>query len=98
MKQYRRFLLLLAMQSAVTLGLSQTIIVKDSITNEPISFVSVCFGNEYGGYTDEEGAIAIPNEAAQISAHRNRPFCVTPSGRWGFFVQNKVRYFWKYRK
>ena len=32
------------------------------------------------------------------SAHRNRPFCVTPSGRWGFFVQNKVRYFWKYRK
>ena len=66
MKQYRRFLLLLAMHSAVTLGLSQTIIVKDSITNEPISFVSVCFGNEYGGYTDEEGAIAIPNEAAQI--------------------------------
>ncbi len=47
-------------------GMSQSIIVKDSITNEPISFVSVYFGNDSGGYTDEEGAIAIPNEATQI--------------------------------
>ena len=44
----------------------QTVIVKDSITNEPISFVSVFLGNNSGGYTDEKGAIAIPNEAAQI--------------------------------
>ena len=44
----------------------QTVIVKDSITNEPISFVSVYLGNNSGGYTDEKGAIAIPNEAAQI--------------------------------
>jgi hypothetical protein len=46
--------------------MSQTIIVKDSITNEPIPFVSVYFGNGTGGYTDEKRAIAIPNEAAQI--------------------------------
>ena len=49
-----------------TFGMSQTIIVKDSITHEAVPFVSVYFGNDTGGYTDEKGAIAIPNEAAQI--------------------------------
>jgi hypothetical protein len=44
----------------------QTMTVKDSITNEPIPFVSVYFGNDTGGYTDEKGMIAIPNEAAQM--------------------------------
>ena len=44
----------------------QTMTVKDSITNEPIPFVSVYFGNDTGGYTDVKGAIAIPNEAEQI--------------------------------
>ena len=44
----------------------QTMTVKDSIANEPIPFVSVYFGNDTGGYTDEKGAIAIPNEAEQI--------------------------------
>ena len=44
----------------------QTMTVKDSITNEPIPFVSVYFGNDTGGYTDEKGMIAIPNEAEQI--------------------------------
>ena len=44
----------------------QTMTVKDSITDEPIPFVSVYFGNDTGGYTDEKGMIAIPNEAAQI--------------------------------
>ena len=66
MIQYRRFLLLLAMLSAATISMAQTIIVKDCITHEAVSFVSVYFGNESGGYTDEKGAIAIPNEAAQI--------------------------------
>ena len=49
-----------------TFGMSQTIIVKDSITNESIPFVSVYFGNDTGGYTDENGKITIPNEAEQI--------------------------------
>ena len=66
MKQYRRFLLLLSMFSAATFGMAQTIIVKDSITHEAVPFVSFYFGKESGGYTDEKGAIAIPNEAAQI--------------------------------
>ena len=66
MKHYRRFLLLLTMLLTATFGMSHTIIVKDSITNEPIPFVSVYFGNDTGGYTDEKGMIAIPNEAAQM--------------------------------
>ena len=66
MRQTRRFLLLLTMLLTATFGMSQTIIVKDSITNESIPFVSVYFGNDTGGYTDEKGMIAIPNEAAQI--------------------------------
>jgi hypothetical protein len=46
--------------------MAQTVIVKDSIDNKPVSFVSVYFGNDFGGYTDEEGTIAIPNEATQV--------------------------------
>ena len=66
MIQYRRFLLLLAMLSAATISMAQTIIVKDCITHEAVPFVSVYFGNESGGYTDEQGSIAIPNEVEQI--------------------------------
>ena len=44
----------------------QTMTVKDSITNESIPFVSVYFGNDTGGYTDENGKITIPNGAEQI--------------------------------
>ena len=65
-KHYRRFLLLLAMLLVATFGMAQTVLVKDSITNEPMPFVSVYFGNDTGGYTDEKGMIAIPNEAAQM--------------------------------
>ena len=66
MKHYRRFMLLMTMFSAATFGMAQTIIVKASITHEAVPFVSVYFGKESGGYTDEKGMIAIPNEAAQI--------------------------------
>lgn len=63
---YKRLLLQWVLLLTATFGMAQTVIVKDSITNEPIPFVSVYFGKESGGYTDEKGAIAIPNEAAQI--------------------------------
>ena len=66
MRQTRRFLLLLTMLLTATFGMSQTIIVKDSITNESIPFVSVYFGNDTGGYTDENGKITIPSEIEQI--------------------------------
>ena len=45
----------------------QTMIVKDSITNESIPFVSVYFGNDTGGYTDENGKITICYETKSIS-------------------------------
>ena len=63
---YKRLLLQWVLLSPATFGMAQTIIVKDSITHEAVPFVSVNFGNDTGGYTDENGAIAIPNEAAQI--------------------------------
>ena len=63
---YKRLLFQWVLLSAATFGMSQTIIVKDSITNESIPFVSVYFGNDTGGYTDENGKITIPNEAEQI--------------------------------
>ncbi len=65
-RYYRRFLLLLAMLSAATFGMAQIVIVKNSITHEAVPFVSVYFGNESGGYTDEQGTIAIPKEVTQI--------------------------------
>ena len=66
-KHYRRFLLLLAMLSVATSEMAQrTVIVKDCITHEAVPFVSVYFGNDTGGYTDENGKITIPNEAEQI--------------------------------
>ena len=65
-KHNRRFLLLLTILLVATFGMAQTVIVKDSITNEPVPFVSVYFGNDSGGYTDEQGAIAIPSEIEQI--------------------------------
>ena len=39
----RRFLLLLAMLSAATFGMAQTIIVKDSITYEAVPLILVIF-------------------------------------------------------
>ena len=55
------------MLSAATFGMAQqAVTVKDSITHEAIPFVSVYFGNESGGYTDEQGSIVIPNGAKQI--------------------------------
>ena len=66
-KHYRRLQLLLTMLSAATFGMAQqTVMVKDSITHEAIPFASVYFGNESGSFTDERGAITIPDGVEQI--------------------------------
>ena len=66
-KCYKRVLLLLALLSVVSFGMAQKrLTVKDSVTYEPIPYVSVYFGNESGGYTDEDGRMALPNEAKHI--------------------------------
>ena len=44
----------------------QRISVRDSLTQEPIAYTSVWFGNEAGGYTDESGMIEVPRGTKQI--------------------------------
>ena len=44
----------------------QRLTVRDSLTQEPIAYTSVWFGNEAGGYTDESGMIEIPEGTKQI--------------------------------
>ena len=66
-KHNKRFLLLLTILLVATFGMAQqTVMVKDSITHEAIPFASVYFGNESGSFTDERGAITIPDGVEQI--------------------------------
>ena len=44
----------------------QRISVRDSLTQGPIAYTSVWFGNEAGGYTDESGMIEVPEGTKQI--------------------------------
>ena len=44
----------------------QRLIVRDSLTQKPIAYTSVWFGNEAGGYTNESGMIEIPEGTKQI--------------------------------
>ena len=44
----------------------QRLTVRDSLTQEPIAYMSVWFGNEVGGYTDESGMIEIPKGTKKI--------------------------------
>ena len=44
----------------------QRLTVMDSLTQEPVAYTSVWFGNEAGGYTDESGMIEIPEGTGQI--------------------------------
>ena len=40
---------------AMVANAQQRLSVRDSLTQEPIAYTSVWFGNEAGGYTDELG-------------------------------------------
>ena len=44
---------------AIVANAQQTLTVRDSLTQEPVAYTSVWFGNETGGYTDELGIIEI---------------------------------------
>ena len=44
----------------------QRLIVRDSLTQKPIAYTSVWFGNEAGRYTNESGMIEIPEGTKQI--------------------------------
>ncbi|MBR1556708.1 MAG: hypothetical protein IJ647_02935 [Prevotella sp.] len=66
MKQRRLFIIALAAIASMNVFAQQSIIVKDSATQEPIAYTSVWFGNEAGGYTDESGRITIPEGTGRI--------------------------------
>ena len=51
---------------AMNMYTQQRLIVKDSLTQEPIAYTSVWLGNNTGGYTDESGMIEIPEGTKQI--------------------------------
>ena len=51
---------------AMNMYTQQRLIVKDSLTQKPIAYTSVWFGNNTGGYTDESGMIEIPEGTKQI--------------------------------
>ena len=44
----------------------QRLTIRDSLTQKPIAYTSVWFGNEAGGYTNESGMIEIPEGTKQI--------------------------------
>lgn len=45
---------------AIVANAQQRLTIRDSLTQEPVAYTSVWFGNESGGYTDESGMIVIP--------------------------------------
>ena len=60
--------IIIIMLALVSMGLyaQQRLTVRDSLTQKPIAYTSVWFGNETGGYTDESGMIEIPEGTKQI--------------------------------
>ena len=51
---------------AMVANAQQRLSVRDSLTQEPIAYTSVWFGNDTGGYTDESGTIEIPEGTERI--------------------------------
>ena len=60
------FITILFVLVSMNMYTQQRISVRDSLTQEPIAYTSVWFGNEAGGYTDESGMIEIPKGTKQI--------------------------------
>ena len=60
--------IIMIMLALVSMGLyaQQRLTVRDSLTQKPIAYTSVWFGNEAGGYTNESGMIEIPEGTKQI--------------------------------
>ena len=51
---------------AIVANAQQRLTIRDSLTQEPVAYSSVWFGNEAGGYTDESGMIVIPEGTGRI--------------------------------
>ena len=66
MKQLRYVILFFAMLAFVNAGAQRQMTIKDSVTQEPIPYVSAYWGNGTGGYTNESGNITLPEGAEQV--------------------------------
>ena len=51
---------------AIVANAQQRLTIRDSLTQEPVAYTSVWFGNEAGGYTDKSGMIVIPEGTGRI--------------------------------
>jgi len=51
---------------AIVANAQQRLTIRDSLTQEPVAYTSVWFGNEVGRYTDESGMIVIPKGTGWI--------------------------------
>lgn len=51
---------------AMVANAQKILTVRDSLTQEPVAYASVWFGNEAGGYTNESGMIEIPEGTGRI--------------------------------
>lgn len=51
---------------ATVANAQQRLTIRDSLTQEPVAYTSVWFGNEAGGFTDEYGMIVIPEGTGRI--------------------------------
>jgi len=60
------FITILFVLVSMNMYTQQRISVRDSLTQEPIAYTSVWFGNKAGGYTDESGMIEVPEGTKQI--------------------------------
>ena len=60
------FITILFVLVSMNMYTQQRLIVRDSLTQKPIAYTSVWFGNEAGRYTNESGMIEIPKGTKQI--------------------------------
>ena len=51
---------------AMVANAQKILTVRDSLTQKPVAYTSVWFGNEAGGYTNESGMIEIPEGTGRI--------------------------------
>ena len=62
----KKLILSIYLMAGTSVAAQHVIVVKDSTTLEPIPYVSVWFGNNSGGYTNEGGTIDVPDWAEQL--------------------------------
>ncbi|MBQ9654705.1 MAG: hypothetical protein IJV38_01635 [Prevotella sp.] len=66
MRQLRYMILFFATLAFVNAGAQWQVTIKDSVTQEPVPYVSAYWGQGTGGYSDESGIIVLPEGTEQV--------------------------------